>query len=353
MTTDLVRADHPIVAEDCRAILEAPLPWTDLAGKRVLVTGATGMIGGYIAATLAHLRDRLAAPPEVHLLVRDRHKAEARFGGMPGVFIHAEGLARAVAQGLQPDHIFHAASPASPKHYASAPVDVIAANVRMTWELLERFAEQASPRFLFVSSPDVYGLIPDGVEAIGEEDFHSCPTLSVRNCYAESKRLAENLLASWSYQHGLDFRIVRPFHTFGPGLRLDDGRVFADFLRAALRGEDIVMTSDGSALRTFCYVADTVSAIFLVALAGASGTGYNIGAPANEMSILEFARAVVALVPEKRLRVQHTAVDLARYMPSPVRRGNPDISRISALGWAPRSDVATALHRTYAALLCE
>lgn len=340
---------HSVIAQDVGQILTANLPWHQLAGRDVLVTGCTGMIGGYITAVLLYLCQQLDPLPKIHLLVRNKAKAEAYFKCdlAQCVYIYDD-----ITQcQIVPDFIFHAASPASPSNYATDPISVIKANVFGTWDILSRYHCDEKTKFIFISSPDVYGQLPSDIECIGEESFFSNPTLNVRNCYGESKRMAENLLACWHYQFGVDYRIIRPFHTFGPGLKLNDGRVFADFIKSAVEGTDIIMTSDGCALRTFCYLADTVEAIFYATLNGQTASSYNVGAPFNEMSIRDFAQSVLNLVPEKNIAIVQTSPDLKKYIPSSVSRGNPDINKISRLGWVPKTDIMTALHRTYAYLV--
>lgn len=151
-------------------------------------------------------------------------------------------------------------------------------------------------------------------------------------------------------EYGLDYRIGRIFHTFGPGLNLDDGRIFSDVLRAALAGRPIVLTSDGMARRAFCYLADTVSAFFHLLLAGRPGLACNVGNPDNELTIRDFA-ALASQLSDPPLDLQFAEPDLAAYTPASTSRGQPDITRIRALGWTPRVTAADALSRTYRSFL--
>jgi UDP-glucuronate decarboxylase len=345
-------AQHSVVREDVDAILGQPLPWQELAGKHVLVTGATGMIGSYLTLVLLRLCRDLSPAPQLSLLVRSREGARRRFGALLDaprcIVVEASLLAPPVLAAGLPDVIVHAASPASPKDYAQQPVEVIRANALGTYMLLEHYARDRAPRFLLLSSA-VYGAT-ENAGAVDEDSFGAIPTLDPRNCYIESKRMAENLLACWQAQYGLDFKAGRIFHTFGPGLNLDDGRIFADVLKAAVGRAPIVLTSDGLTLRTFCYLADTVAALFYALLRGQPGAAYNIGNSRNELTIREFA-LLGAQLTDPPLAVTFGEADRSRYLPAPTRRGHPDTTRIEALGWQPRHGVPDALERTYRSLL--
>ncbi|MCB1955364.1 MAG: NAD-dependent epimerase/dehydratase family protein [Rhodocyclaceae bacterium] len=344
--------DHPIVTEDVENILAEPLPWDDLAGRHVLVTGATGMLGGYLARVLMALQRTRAKDLRISLLVRDADKARQRFGthlSGAGIQVLCGTLAAPPAlPGGKPDIIIHAASPASPRDYATHPVDVIRANAVGTLALLDAYARGGDTRFLFLGSA-VYGST-ENLGPVHEESFGAVATLDARNCYIESKRMAETLLESWRCQYGLDYRIGRIFHTFGPGLDLDDGRIFSDVIQAALAGRPIVLTSDGMAQRAFCYLSDTVSAFFHLLLAGRPGLACNIGNPDNELTIRAFA-SLASQLTDPPLGLQFGEPDLAAYTPARTSRGLPDITRIRSLGWRPKVSAADALARTYRSFL--
>jgi len=343
---------HPIVVEDIERITSEPLPWSRLAGRHVLVTGGTGMLGSYLVLTLLALCRRPLPGLRLTLLVRDAERARGRFGsalaGLPCTVLAGDLIAPPALPAGPPDVIIHAASPAAPSAYATCPVDVIRANVQGSFGLLDRYARDGSPLFLFLGSA-VYG-DSENLGAVDEESFGAVRTLEPRNCYIESKRMAENLLASWHHQYGLDYRIGRIFHTFGPGLNLSDGRIFSDVLDAARAGRPIVLTSDGTVKRCFCYLTDTVSALFHLLLAGEAGLACNIGNPANELTIREFAELASRLTTPP-LELHFAEPDLTRYLPAKTSRGLPDISRLTARGWHPKVGVAEALERTYRSLL--
>jgi UDP-glucuronate decarboxylase len=187
--------------------------------------------------------------------------------------------------------------------------------------------------FLFVSSSEVYGSV-ERADSITEDDYGIVDPTQVRSCYAEGKRAGEALCVAWGHQYGIPCKIVRPFHTYGPGLLPDDGRVFSDFAFNMIRSEDIVMRSDGSARRAYCYVADAVSGFFSVLLDGEQGTAYNVANADAELSVLELAEMLVGLYPERELRVvRQSPVAGSTYTPSTFQRLVPSVDRLKALGW--------------------
>jgi UDP-glucuronate decarboxylase len=340
-------ARNRIIAEDVARIGAADLPWQELAGARVLITGATGFLPAYLVEMLLALnRGVLARPVRVTGLVRDAAAAEARFGEAARageLELLVQDVATPVAEARRFDYIVHAASQASPRYYQTDPVGTLAANVFGTRNLLETARRGETRGFLFFSSGDVYGVSTDANRTIGEKDYGYLDCTDVRSCYGESKRMGETMCVSWAHQYGVPARIVRPFHTYGPGMRLDDGRVFADFVRDILGGGPLVLHSDGSARRCFCYLADATEAFFRVLLAGAPGQAYNVANAAAEESIAGLAERLArqfGIGVERRVRTGGS------YVPSPIPFTRPSTEKIEALGWRARTGIEEGFART-------
>lgn len=341
-----MQVPEPILAEDLSGILAAVLPWEELYGRHILVTGASGFIGGHIVEALVWLnRCHPQAGLCIHVLVRDEAKLRQR---LPWVDISSE-LHLLIQDVSQPcslatplDYIIHAASPASPKDYLERPVDSISANTDGTRQLLE-LARDKRARLLFLSSGAVYGDNILQVDAIRETDFGSEDPLHPRACYSESKRLAETLCRAYATQYGVDSRIARISHCYGPGIRLDDGRAIADLLADVLGDRDIQLDSDGSASRPFCYVSDTVRGLLHILLKGVSGEAYNVG-ETQETTILELAHMMIAAAG-KADRLHVTAKARSPLAPAARSSGHFNIDKIRRLGWSPTINLQAGLDR--------
>jgi UDP-glucuronate decarboxylase len=237
-----------------------------------------------------------------------------------------------------PDYVLHAASHASPKYYSVDPIGILLANSLGTYDLLN--ASRGSKRFLFVSSSEVYG-ITSTEKAISESDFGQLDPTVLRSCYSEAKRFGESLSACWHKMHGLHTNIVRPFHTYGPGLRCDDGRVFADFAYAVAHRKPITLTSSGSAIRAYCYVSDAVAGIMTVLLCGAAGEAYNLANPNAVISVKDLAEML-----SSTYGIPVNASDPAPgYLASTFNALIPNIDKLGSLGWTPHVNVAEGFDR--------
>ncbi|KKQ40670.1 MAG: hypothetical protein US58_C0014G0032 [Candidatus Magasanikbacteria bacterium GW2011_GWA2_37_8] len=325
-----------IIDEDLFYITEADLPWRELEGKTILVSGANGMLPAYMVETILYLNNTIFKEKTTILaLVRDLEKAQGRFSRYKNnnhlKFIVQDVCNKIVIDG-KVDYIIHAASQASPKFYRRDPVGTILPNVLGTYNLLELAREKSIKGFLYFSAGAVYGKRINDDKLITENDFGSLNPSTVEACYPESKRLGETMCMAWFSQYNVPIKIIRPFHTYGPGVALDDGRVFADFVRNIINNDNLVINSDGSARRPFCYLSDAVIGFFTVLLKGNIGEAYNI-AGKKEIGILELANMLVDLFPEKNLKIVFKENIDKDYVQTAVSQYSPDVSKITSLGW--------------------
>lgn len=338
--------------EDVASIVQRGLRWDALSGCEVVVTGAGGFLGGYLARTLLALNTSgvLARPVSVLAMVRNVDRAHERFSDFvadPNFRLLVWDLnAIGVPDLGKSQYVLHAASQASPRFYGSDPVGTLMPNTVGTAALLEALRRGGDPRgFLFVSSSEVYGAVSADT-SLRETEYGVVDPATVRACYAESKRLGESMCVAWHQQHGVPTYIVRPFHTYGPGLQPQDGRVFADFAFNVVRGENIVMNSDGSARRAFCYVTDAIAGFFSVLLGGVPAQPYNVANPAGELSVMELAQLLVGLFPEKNLSVERRFQNGGSgYLSSAYNRLIPNVERLESLGWRAQVGPADGFRR--------
>lgn len=340
---------HPIIEEDLKNITSRSLPWDLLSGKTVLISGANGLVPSYILETLLFLNETEGAGIHAVALVRNPDRATRRLGHLAGrsdVTFTAQDVRDPYTGPNAVDFVIHAAGQASPKFYSSDPVGTFEVNVFGTRRMLEVAKEAGSEAFLFLSSGEVYGCLHDPAVPVPETLFGSLDPLLPRSCYAEGKRAGETLCACWCTQYGVPAKIVRLAHTYGPGMDLADGRVFADFVADLVARRDIVLKSDGSARRPFCYVADSIAGIFTVLLCGKAGEAYNLGAELDT-SILELAQTLCRLFPERNCKVVRRERDAGDpYIPSSIAAGHFDLSKIKSLGWESTTRVEDGFWRT-------
>ncbi len=340
MVCDVILEDLADIAREVNVAL--------LHGKTVLVAGAAGFLPAYMVETLLYLNDTSSCGCRVIALVRSPEKAAlrfARYAGRPDLVVMTGDVASPPEKLPRADIIIHAASPASPKHFGKNPVGVMSANIMGMLGLLEMARRWSSEAFLYFSSGEVYGQLPASAPPAQENHYGYVDILDVRSCYAESKRAAETLGVSYWVEYGVPCKIVRPFHTYGPGMALDDGRVYADFVADVLRGRNITLKSDGRAVRAFCYLSDAVRGFFTVLLHGLPGRAYNVGNPDGALSILDLSKLLAGMAPGLKVDAQLGVRD-AGYLQSPIARNVPDVSLLNALGWNPKYSPQDGFART-------
>ncbi len=322
-----------VVAEDIRAVLGEPLLWEELNSKTVLVTGATGMVGQSIVATLLALKEHKKVAVNVIGLVRDEERARTVLGNDESLVLLVQDVAQPLEVSQDIDIIIHAASPASPDKYAEDPVGVMRANLLGSFNTLE-LARQKNAKYCFVSTMEVYGQVGSENEdvVLGEDDYGRINNLELRSAYPESKRAAETLAISYGAQYGVDYVIARMTHSYGPGMSIHDTRVQADFMKSALQGNDIVLKSDGSLRRTYTYISDVTKAIFYMLLVKSEHAVFNIANEDAKISIRELAETIVSIA-DNGTKLVFDIDESAVKLWSKTKNTYVDCSRLRELGW--------------------
>jgi len=307
---------------------------------RVLLAGAAGFIGSHLAERLI---DEGAHVVALDSFVTGQRANLDRLVGHPAFELVEADVAD--APDIESDLIMHLASPASPIDYDRLPLETMRSNALGTWRLLD-LARTTGARFVFTSTSEVYG--DPLVHPQPEEYWGNVDPIGPRSCYDESKRFAEALIMANRRMHGQRAAVVRLFNTYGPRMRLDDGRAIPELMTAALEDRPLVVHGDGQQTRSFCYVSDLVEALVAVGLDDdADGVVLNIGNPA-EMTILDLATTIIDVTGSRSEIVFDT-----RRQGDPERR-RPDISRVTArYGWRPRVELAEGLERTAEAFRAE
>ena len=291
-----------IIDEDAQQIIDENNGLTELYNSSVMITGASGMIGSYFVYTLMKLNEDYDAHIKIMPLVRNLNKLNEEVLSKDYVCPIVQDVTEKIDYEGDVDYIIHAASPASPKIMKEKPVETNFANTLGSAQTLMFAKEHNAKKYLFISSREIYGAPLENQEYFTEDSFGIIDQLIPRNAYAEGKKAAENMCVGFKKEYGLDAKIVRLAHTYGPGMSVDDGRVQADFLKNLLNEEDIVLNSDGSSIRTYTYISDAISAMFKIILKSKDMV-YNVSDERNEVSIRELAETMVKILPEKELKL--------------------------------------------------
>lgn len=290
---------------------------------RVVVTGGAGFVG-------SHLAERLLA--EGHAVVVVDNCSTGRLDNIRHLltndnftFFKEDTVEALVLEGPV-DAVCHLASPASPTDFPRIPVAILKAGSLGTMHALE-LARQKGARFLYTSSSEVYG--DPQVHPQPESYWGNVNPIGARSCYDEAKRFGEALVMAYHRSYNLDTKIARIFNTYGPRIRIDDGRVLPTFLTQALRGEDLTVNGDGSQTRSFCYITDLVAGLYLLLLSEGEHDPFNLGNP-EEATIEQFAREVIEITGSIS-RIVHRELP-----PDDPKVRCPDITRArQTLGWEP------------------
>lgn len=305
-----------------------------MPAKRVLITGAAGFLG-------SHLCDRFIKEGFVvvgmdNLITGDLSNIEHLMKLREFEFYHHD-VSKFVHVPGRIDYILHFASPASPIDYLKIPIQTLKVGSLGTHNLLG-FARVKSARILVASTSEVYG--DPTVHPQTEDYWGNVNPIGPRGVYDEAKRFQEAITMAYHTYHGLETRIVRIFNTYGPRMRLNDGRVLPAFIGQALRGEDLTVFGDGSQTRSFCYVDDLIEGIYRLLMSDYVFP-VNIGNPA-EITISEFAEEIIRLTGTSQKVI---------YKPLPQddpKQRRPDISRArELLKWEPKVNREEGLKRTY------
>jgi len=351
-----------LLEEDLAAVCaDLSVEFGEMSGSRLLITGGGGFLGYYLVQAALHWNQAHSPHAKIQVAVYDNYMRGVpdwleALRGRPDLSVHRHDMTAPLPRDMGHfDYIVHAAGIASPIYYRAQPLKCIDANIIGLRNLLDYAVRQRDDGrpvrgFLFYSSSEIYG-DPEAAAIPTPESYRgnvSCT--GPRACYDETKRFGETLCVTFATQAGVPVRMVRPFNNYGPGLKITDGRVIPDFAKDVLADRDLVILSDGSPKRTFCYATDATVGYYKVLVRGSDGEPYNIGMDRPEISIAELADRVVGAAGDLfryRGKVVLGRSSEANYLIDNPNRRCPMIDKArTQLGFDPKVSVDEGVYRS-------
>ena len=334
-----------IFLEDIKSIAnELEEFYDELEGKTVLIAGGKGFLGTYFTSVLTKINETLSKPMKIIVLDSLITSKDKKDSVNQNIEFLEQDISKSFEIDDNIDYIIHAASIASPPTYRKFPIKTVDVNYQGTKNLLEIAKEKKVRSMLFLSSSEIYGdpeIFPTPESYVGKV---SCT--GPRACYDESKRLAETISILYFQQYKIPIKIARPFNVYGPYLNLDDGRIIPDFMNNAINKSQIIIHSDGSPTRSFCYVSDAIGGFFKLLLSKHDGIICNIGND-KEVSVKNVAEAIKNIVG-KPISIKIIESNDPNYTKDNPQRRCPDLSLIKkSVNYIPKIDLEEGLKRVY------
>jgi len=338
-----------IISTDIEEIIKTDIPWGNLEGKTLLITGVSGLLGSYMVDTVAKLNDwYFKKPCDVIGLARSKIKKNDRLGHLLNredmTFIRHDASEPAFLK-KSVHFIIHAAGRSAPKVFQEDPIGTIDINVKGLRWLFDLAVKDKIESFLYFSSGEVYGNPPSKYIPTPETYNGNSSSTGPRACYTESKRCGEAMCLAFWKMRKVPVKVARSFAIYGPGLTARDHRVMAEFMHSGLKKEPIVMFDEGLARRNYCYISDAIILFWKIFLSEENGQIFNVGNNAEEISIRGLAELVHKLCEIKKIPLCKKKDSIvSRSAPS---RVCPDITKVcQRFCYVPQVGLKTGLKRT-------
>lgn len=318
---------------------------SQLAGKTVFITGATGLIGKNVVHTLVIYNKHTDNPTKIIALVRSIERAQSVFKNDYSAVQCIVGDVNQPVHLVEPiDYIIHAASQTASKAFVENPINTIETAITGTKNILELAKEKTVKKFVYLSTMEVYGS-PLSDEKISEDHGTNLNTMMLRSCYPESKRLCENLCVAYMKEFGIPVNVIRLTQTFGLGVSYNDSRVFAEFARCVIEERDIILHTRGETKRNYLFTQDAVSAILIVLIKGDAGQAYNAANEDTYCSIYDMAKMVAEKLAKGKISVHVEIENENKFGYAPTLKMNLDTLKLKSLGWKPKVGLEEAYKR--------
>ena len=335
-----------IIDRDLQAIIrelgDSILP---LEGKNILITGASGMLARYLVLTILYANKHLfKKPAQLYLVIRS---VKEPFGKDKNIHYLYHDISKPLPKIKNIHYIVHAASKAAPKNYMDNMVDTLNTNILGIYNVLD-LVNKNTKSILYFSSAEIYGSV-SSENLVTEQYLGTVDHLNNRACYVEGKRAAETICMTYFYEKKYPIKIARIFHTFGPGVDLNDGRIFSDFIKSGIEKRDITIKGDKTIRRSFLYIKDATVMFFKILLSEKNGEVYNVGNEENVVSVGQFAKLVCKAANEFNKKKINVITDISntRYYKHAVKSVVPDMGKFKKeFNYNPTTNIDTAIQRT-------
>lgn len=305
---------------------------SEFNGKTVMITGATGLIGKAIIKRFLEWNKIVSNPIKILALVRNKENVENLWDKSNLLEYIVSDIIDIEIKNRNIDYIIHGASKTSSSDFVNKPVETIITNLVGTKKMLELAKVNMIKGFIYLSSMEVYGQ-PSTDEKISENYVTNIDLLKARSCYPESKRMCENLCASYYFEYGIPVKVIRLTQTFGPGVKYNDSRVFAEFARCVIEGKNIILNTTGETKRSYLYIDDAVDAIITILTKGTNGEAYNAANEHTYCSIYEMANMVAQKFGKNIKVIIDIKENTNKLGYAPKLCMNLDTKKLQNLGW--------------------
>lgn len=329
------------------------IDWEVFRGKSIVVTGATGLIGSQTVQALVLANQMHGLGLTVYALVRNQKKAEMMLKSCMGygLEIVACDLLKPIQLEGSVDYILHGAGVTTSRDFVEKPVETIMTTLKGTENMLELAKEKQVKSMVYLSSMEAYGVVDAEHYIVRETDYGYIDPLQVRSSYSESKRMAEGICGAYAHEYQVPVKTARLAQTFGAGAPETENRVFAQFARSIIHGEDIVLHTDGSKAHCYCYTADAILGLLTVLLKGNSGEAYNISNESTFSTIRGMAEMLTEKYPESGSKlIFDIPEDANKFGYAPTSKMLVNAEKITALGWKPEISLEEMFERLLASM---
>lgn len=326
---------NKFLEEDFQHIIDTDIPWDNMNGKTVFITGGTGFLGSLLIRFFDYLNAKQHRNIRVVALVRNEEKAKRVIGDSNAILVKGD-ICDPLVIPSDVDFIFHCAAVTESKLMVEKPVEVAEGIVLGTNNIMRLAYEKKVKYVIYVSSMEIYGKMDCLSGKVSEEDSGIIDILNVRSCYPMGKRMAENICFNYYNEYDVPIKIARLAQTFGAGVFKTDNRIFAQFAKCIINGKDIVLHTDGSAMGNYCYSADAILGLFFILFKGDNGQAYNVVNEESSMTIKEMAELVSDKFSHGSVSIKYDIPKENKYGYAPASKIRLSADKIRSLGWEPR-----------------